>query len=98
MLFIFSIKPSQLPFLIHLLKTVDPKRVKITKEIRVITPETELLWNTGSNTSISIQDGKPFNNHTKDSLLRTQYLKANITIRLITRKKNKRIFGSSIPM
>ena len=48
--------------------------------------------------SITLQEGKPFSNHTKASLFNTQFLKTTITIKLIKRRMNKRSFGSSIPM
>ena len=71
---------------------------KIVKVINGLKPDEAIFRKIESNASITLQEGKPFNNHTKASLFNTQFLKTTITIKLIKRSMNKRSFGSSIPI
>ena len=58
---------------------------KIVKVINDLNPEKEIFWKIESNASLTLQEGKPFSNHTKASLFNTQFLKTTITIKLIKR-------------
>ena len=71
---------------------------KIFKVNNDLTADEALFCKIKSNIPIKHQEGKPFSNQTKASLLNTQVLKTTITIKLIKRKMNKRSFRSSIPI
>ena len=71
---------------------------KIVKVINDLNPEKAIFRKIESIVSLTLQEGKPFSNHTKASLFNTQFLKTTITIKLIKRSMNKRSFGSSIPI
>ena len=71
---------------------------KIVKVINGLKPNEAIFRKIESNASITLQEGKPFSNHTKASLFNTQFLKTTITIKFIKKRINKRNFRSSIPM
>ena len=75
----------------------DPK-MEICKSNKDLTTDETLFQRIDSNSSKTLQEGKPFSSQTKASLFRTQFLRITITIKLIKRRMNKRNFGSSIPI
>ena len=48
---------------------------KIVKVINGLKPDEAIFRRIESNASITLQEGKPFSNHTKASLFNTQFLK-----------------------
>ena len=70
---------------------------EIVKVISDLKPNEAISWKIESNASITLQEGKPFSNHTKASLFNTQFRKTTITIKLIKRNMKKEILDPLFP-